>query len=101
MVYEVAWDSFSSTDEYNFLDNCACHRVNMALRCLDAKTKAHLQQPGVLVRVALRNVTDAAARLLALSNGTLQLTCVFGKGLGGCYSDSAILAELKKSVPKK
>jgi len=94
IAYDVNWDSFSTNDEFNFLDNCSCHRINMAFRCLDNATKGKLQP--TLKKIVIQNVTDASSKKLEVSGNTLTLQCAFGQGLNGCFSDNTILAALKK-----
>jgi len=94
--YDVDWAGFVTDEDYNFLDNCACHRINMALRCMDAATKTALQKLP-LKRVRLACVRTEAEKKLSLDKaaGALRLTCAFGSGLAGCFSDNDILAELR------
>jgi len=96
--YDVDWSSFKTDDEYNFLDNCACHRINMALRCMDPAVKSALQKlPLKRVRLACVRTPAEKKLLLDKSAGALCVTCAFGSGLSGCFSDGEIASELAKA----
>jgi len=94
--YDVEYPSFTSDQELVYVDNVTCHRVNMALRCLDSKTKEALQKS--LKKIHLKNVGNTAAKKLEVSGDTLTMHCNYASGLSGAFSDNEILAALKKSV---
>ena len=71
--YEVDWDSFDTLESLNFLDNCSCHRLNMALRviCQDDMGKQAVKDGLKLVK--LKNSKDKTVKL-SFENGTLEMT---------------------------
>ena len=59
--YEVDWNSFAEDMQaLNFVDNIACHRLNMALRslCIDDMGKQAVREGLKLVRI--KNVPAAS-----------------------------------------
>ena len=89
--YEVDWASLEHDSQaLNFLDNTACHRVNMALRmiCVDALGREAVAQG--LQRVQLRNVADPAQRHIAFRGGVLELHNAFAHGALGMHDDGTI-----------
>ncbi|HVT81583.1 MAG TPA: hypothetical protein VHM90_13120, partial [Phycisphaerae bacterium] len=71
--YEVDWASFDDLQSLNFMDNCSCHRLNMALRviCQDAMGKDAVKEG--LKWIKLKNVKDKAAMKLSFEGGTLEM----------------------------
>lgn len=97
--YEVDWDSISDSFEaLNFLDNCSCHRLNMALRmiCMDDMGKEAVRDGLTLVR--LKNVKDKGAMQLSFAGGILDMHCAYALGAEGMHSDNAIRELLVKSI---
>jgi hypothetical protein len=97
--YEVDWDSFADDAEaLNFLDNLACHRINMALRtiCTDDMGKEAVRD--ALKKVALRNVKDKAERRMSFEDGTLSLQTAWALRTDAYFSDSEIRQELMKKL---
>lgn len=89
--YEVDWASFESdAPALNFLDNIACHRVNMALRsiALDQLGRDALREG--LKRIRLKNVADPAQRSLEFADGVLELHAPWAQGTQGMHGDGAI-----------
>lgn len=89
--YEVDWTSFESdAAALNFLDNIACHRVNMALRsiALDQLGRDALREG--LKRIRLKNVADPAQRSLEFADGVLELHAPWAQGTQGMHGDGAI-----------
>jgi len=93
--YSFDWATFTTPDEYNFVDNCACHRINMALRSLSKDLIALLTKSKALTTIQITNVKEEAEKKLTFDKGVLHLVCAFGKGLSGCFSDGEILKLLK------
>jgi len=88
--YEINWSTFETVDEFNFLDNCSCHRINMAFRGMKKDTKAKLQKLP-LQKIRLINIKDKTKKTLKINPvKELELTCAFGSGLDGCFSDNVI-----------
>lgn len=93
--YEVDWASFESdAGALNFVDNAACHRVNMALRtiALDELGRAALRDG--LQGIRLRNVPSMGERLMRFEGGVLELHAPWGLGAEGLHRDSEIHALL-------
>ena len=89
--YEVDWASFESDAQaLNFLDNIACHRINMALRtiALDSLGREALRES--LKTIKLKNVADAAQRKLDFADGVLELHAPWALGTQGMHGDGAI-----------
>jgi len=94
--YDVDWDSFDTFEALNFLDNCSCHRLNMALRiiCQDDMGKEAVREG--LKGVKLKNVKDKAAMKLSFDAGILEMHNVYAEHL--YPSDNEIRAELMKKL---
>ncbi|HYM00652.1 MAG TPA: hypothetical protein VEZ90_16985 [Blastocatellia bacterium] len=97
--YEVDWESMS--DDYqalNFLDNLACHRLNMALRtiCLDDLGKEAVRDGLKLVK--LRNVKTQEEKKMTFEGGVLEIHCAYALLSDGIFSDSDIAALLSRSL---
>jgi hypothetical protein len=97
--YEVDWDSLS--DDYqalNFLDNLACHRLNMALRsiCVDDLGKEAVSEGLRLVK--LHNVKTKEEKKMAFKGGVLEMHCAYALLSDGIFSDSEIAELLNKSL---
>jgi hypothetical protein len=88
--YDVDWESFDTLEALNFLDNIACHRLNMALRviCSDELGKEAVGE--ALQTIRLVNTEDENGRSISLDNGVLQITIPFALGTGGYFSDGEI-----------
>jgi len=89
--YEVDWASFESDAQaLNFLDNIACHRVNMALRtiALDQLGREALSEG--LKSIRLKNVADPAQRRLDFADGVLEMHAPWAQGTQGMHGDAAI-----------
>ena len=71
--YEVDWDSFDTFDALNFMDNCSCHRLNMALRviCQDDMGKGAVKDG--LKKIKLKNVKDKGSMKLSFEAGVLEM----------------------------
>lgn len=99
IAYDVDWESFAEDGQaLNFLDNIACHRLNMALRmiCLDDMGKEAVRDG--LKSIKLKNVADLAARHLSFDGGVLEMHCPYALGTQGMLGDGeirdALLAKL-------
>jgi hypothetical protein len=89
--YDVDWASFDGDlTALNFVDNISCHRLNMALRviCADDLGKAAVRD--TLKGVRLKNVKAVGDKSLKFEDGTLEMTCAYGSGLDGAFSDNEI-----------
>jgi len=89
--YEVDWASpEQDAQALNFVDNTACHRLNMALRtiCIDEMGR-EAEREG-LKQVRLKNVAEPALRHIAFANGVLELRNAFAHGAQGMHSDGVI-----------
>ena len=88
--YEVDWASFESdTQALNFLDNTACHRINMALRtiAMDAMGRDALRDG--LHTIRLKN-TAPELRKIDFSAGVLELHAPWALATQGMHGDGAI-----------
>ena len=97
--YEVDWDSISDDLEaLNFIDNCSCHRLNMALRiiCMDEMGKEAVRD-GLKV-VKLKNVKTTGEMGITFENGALEMRCAYALGTSGMHSDNAIRELLIKKL---
>ncbi len=89
--YEIDWDSFADDlQALNFLDNLACHRLNMALRviCQDDLGKEAVCDGLKLVK--LKNVKTKDEKRMTYSNGTLEMHCAYALLSDGIFSDNEI-----------
>ncbi len=85
--YEVDWASIANDAKaLSFLDNLACHRLNLHLRliCADDHGRDAVRQGLKLVR--LRNVSGPKRIKVRLSDGVLDLHFAFGWGPQGAPS---------------
>ena len=93
--YDVDWAGFQdSYDALNFLDNVACHRVNMALRMICADSVGKDAVKDGLKKVRIVNVKDKAAKKLEFGGGVLAMTGAYAEGLSGAFSDNEIREKL-------
>ena len=93
--YEVDWASLENDAQaLNFVDNTACHRLNMALRmiCIDEMGREAVRAG--LQRVRLRNVAAPGQRHIAFRGDVLDLHNAFAHGAQGMHSDGEIRATL-------
>src|SRR4051812_25052162 len=86
--YEVAWDSFDDFNALNFMDNCSCHRLNMALRviCQDDMGKVAVRDGLKLIK--LKNVRERGEMNLSFEEGVLAMHNAYGQQ--AYYSDNDI-----------
>jgi hypothetical protein len=97
--YEVDWDSIKDDGPaLNFLDNCSCHRLNMALRgiCVDDMGKEAVRDGLKLVK--LKNVKTTGEMAMTFANGVLEMHCAYALGASGMFSDNDIQKLLTKSL---
>ena len=95
VTYDIDWPAFQDSFEaLNFLDNVACHRLNMALRviCADALGKEAVKDG--LKQVRITNIKDNAAKKLEFAGGVLTMTGAYADGLSGAFSDNEIREKL-------
>ena len=95
--YEVDFDSMADSFEaLNFVDNCSCHRLNMALRviCQDSMGREAVRDGLKLIK--LKNVTDKAAMKLSFDAGTLEMHNDYAQQ--AYYSDNEIRELLIKKL---
>jgi hypothetical protein len=89
--YEVDWSSFESDAQaLNFLDNIACHRINMALRTIALDQMGRDALRDSLKTIKLKNVADATQRKLDFADGVLELHAPWAMGTQGMHGDGAI-----------
>ena len=89
--YEVDWASLEQDAQaLNFVDNIACHRLNMALRtiCTDEMGRAAVATSLRCVR--LRNVASPEQRHIAFADGVLEMHTAFAHGTQGMHDDRVI-----------
>lgn len=99
IAYDIDWPAFQDSFEaLNFLDNVACHRLNMALRviCVDQLGKDAVKD--ALKKVRIVNVKDVAAKKLEFGGGVLTMTGAYAAGLSGAFSDNEIRAKLMEGL---
>lgn len=97
IAYEVDWDSLADDlNGLNFVDNCSCHRLNMALRviCADDMGKEAVREGLKLIK--LKNVKDKAAMKLSFDGGVLEMHNAYGQQ--AYFSDNEIRTELLKKL---
>ena len=88
--YEVDWASFEGDAQaLNFLDNTACHRVNMALRMIALDQMGRDALRDGLKTIRLKNSTPELRRL-DFTAGVLELHAPWGLGAEGLHGDGAI-----------
>ncbi len=94
--YEVDWASFEDFQSLNFLDNCSCHRLNMALRviCQDPMGKEAVRDG--LKWVKLKNVKDKESMKLSFDAGVLEMHNDYAHQ--AYYSDNEIRELLTKKL---
>lgn len=89
--YEVDWASFEhDAQALNFLDNVACHRIHMALRCIAIDELGCEALRNSLQHIRLANVPDVAGRQRSFSDGVLSLHAPWALGTQGMHSDTEI-----------
>lgn len=89
--YEVDWISFAEDMQaLNFVDNVACHRLNMALRtlCIDDLGKEAVREGIKLVKI--HNVPNAQDAKIEYAAGVLSMQGAYGQGLSGAIQDNGI-----------
>lgn len=99
IAYEVDWDSFADDlQALNFLDNLACHRINMALRviCLDDLGKEAVRDGLKLIK--LKNVKTKPEMSMIFEGGVLEMHCAYALLSDGIYSDDEIRVLLTKKL---
>lgn len=97
--YEVDWESLADDPEgLNFIDNISCHRLNMALRVLCQDDMGRDAVRSGLKLVKLKNVKEEASKKVTYSGGVLEMTCAYGKGISGGFSDNEIRQVLEKGL---
>jgi len=99
ITYEVDWDSFADDlQALNFLDNLACHRINMALRviCSDDLGKEAVQDG--LKQIKLKNVKTKPEMSMTFDGGVLEMHCAYALLSDGIYSDNEIRELLTKKL---
>ena len=97
--YGVDWESIKDdSTALNFLDNCSCHRLNMALRmiCQDDMGKEAVREGLKLVK--LKNVVTAADMSIHFAGGIRAMQCAYALGSSGMFSDNAIRETLVKGL---
>lgn len=97
--YEVDWASIEhDAKALSFLDNLACHRLNLHLRmiCSDDHGRDAVRQGLKLVR--LRNVSGPKRIDIRLSEGVLDLHFAFGWGPQGAPSAQRVREVLVRSL---
>jgi hypothetical protein len=97
IAYEVDWESLA--DDLlglNFVDNCSCHRLNMALRviCADDLGKESVREGLKLIK--LKNVKEKGAMKLAFEGGVLEMHNAYAQQ--AYFSDNEIRTELLKKL---
>jgi hypothetical protein len=99
ITYDVDWDSFADDlQALNFLDNLACHRINMALRviCSDDLGKEAVQDG--LKQIKLKNVKTKPEMSMTFDGGVLEMHCAYALLSDGIYSDNEIRELLTKKL---
>jgi len=99
ITYDVDWDSFADDlQALNFLDNLACHRINMALRviCQDDLGKEAVQDG--LKQIKLKNVKTKPEMSMTFDGGVLEMHCAYALLSDGIYSDNEIRELLTKKL---
>jgi len=99
ITYDVDWDSFADDlQALNFLDNLACHRINMALRviCSDDLGKEAVQDG--LKQIKLKNVKTKPEMSMTFDGGVLEMHCAYALLSDGIYSDNEIRDLLTKKL---
>ncbi|HEX4327797.1 MAG TPA: hypothetical protein VH105_13315 [Burkholderiales bacterium] len=89
--YEVDWESLANDAEgLNFLDNCSCHRLNMALRVICADDLGKEAVGDGLKLVKLANAATPAQMKISFEGGVLEMHCAYAQRTDGMYSDNQI-----------
>ena len=99
LVYDVDWASFADDLEaLKFVDNLACHRLNMALRviCMDQLGKDALREALATIRIV--NVKTPAEMTLAFADRRLEMRLACALRTEGMHSDNAIRSFLEKHL---
>jgi hypothetical protein len=99
IAYDIQWESFADDGEaIKFLDNVACHRINMALRslCTDQLAKDAIRD--TLKTIRIWNVKSEGERGMTFGGGVLELKYSYAKGLSGACSDREIYSTLEKGL---
>lgn len=89
--YHIDWDSFADDLEgLNFMDNLACHRINMALRVICSDDLGKEAVVDAVKSIALRNTKDASDRSMSLEGGTFAMQYPFAMRTDAYFSDGEI-----------
>lgn len=95
VTYDIDWPAFQdSFDALNFLDNVACHRLNMALRVICSDTLGKEAVKESLKKIRITNIKDKAAKKLDFAGGVFTMTGAYADGLSGAFSDNEIREKL-------
>ena len=99
IAYDIDWASFADDAEaIKFLDNVACHRINMAMRtlCVDQLAKDAVRDS--LKTIRIKNVKAESERGMSLVGGVLDMKFSYAKGLSGACNDRDIYNTLVKAL---
>ena len=89
--YEVDWASLEQDAQaLNFVDNIACHRLNMALRTICTDEMGRAAVAASLRCVRLRNVASPEQRHITFADGVLEMHTAFAHGTQGMHDDRVI-----------
>ena len=97
--YEVDWETFSDDMEaLHYMDNVACHRLNMALRviCLDDMGKEAIRE--TVKKIKINNVKEVAGKSLRFADGALDMQGSYAHTMEGAFSDNEIRELLMKHL---
>lgn len=99
IAYDIDWSSFADDAEaIRYLDNVACHRINMALRtlCVDQLAKDAVKDS--LKTIRIKNVKAESERGMSLAGGVLDMKFSYAQGLSGACNDRDIYQTLVKAL---
>jgi len=94
VTYDVNWNSFSTTDALNFVDNICFHRLSMAYRTIgnDEVGKA------ALCKIRTVQVSNGAGPSINLQGPTLVIVGNFAKGLDGAVNDNEMAKHINAGL---
>lgn len=99
VVIDIDWPSFESDEPaLRNLQHLGVRKMSNAFRviCVDELGKEAVRES--IKRFVVTNVKDAKEGSVHLADGTLTLSCAFGKGSDGCMGDLQIARALERML---
>ena len=98
-VYEVEWEGFSADEAaLNNVRYQGLRRITAAFRvvCSDALGKDAVKEQ--VAKVVVKNADEVAKKGFSLKDGVFTVTCAYGKGDAGYYTDNEIINWIQRAL---